>query len=121
MRNSNEQTMPRILRETKEGECMTLDMEVDSDLLWFRGHFPGHPILPGVVQLAWAASFAERHFGVSATPCEILRLKFKHVAVPPLTMQLRLTRRSGSEVQFEFAKDEQQYSQGCLKYEDPLS
>jgi 3-hydroxymyristoyl/3-hydroxydecanoyl-(acyl carrier protein) dehydratase len=121
MRNPDECTMPRILRETKNGESISFDMEVDSSLPWFRGHFPGNPILPGVVQLSWATILAERHFGVSATPREIVRLKFRNVAVPPLTMQLRLTRRSLTDVQFEFANDEQEYSQGCLKYAVPVS
>jgi 3-hydroxymyristoyl/3-hydroxydecanoyl-(acyl carrier protein) dehydratase len=120
MNSSDEWTMPRILRETAEGESIGFDLEVGSDLPWFRGHFPGRPILPGVVQLFWAACLAERRFGVSAAPCEILRLKFKSVAVPPLTMQLKLIRRSGTEVLFEFTNNNQQYSQGCLNYSVPL-
>ena len=42
------------------GVEVTAELDVDPDLPLFKGHFPGHPVLPGVVimeALAQAASF----------------------------------------------------------------
>lgn len=42
------------------GESITAELEVTEDLPLFKGHFPNHPVLPGVIimeALAQAASF----------------------------------------------------------------
>lgn len=42
------------------GETITAELDVDEDLPLFEGHFPTHPVLPGVIimeALAQAASF----------------------------------------------------------------
>ena len=42
------------------GVDVTAELDVDPDLPLFKGHFPGHPVLPGVIimeALAQAASF----------------------------------------------------------------
>ena len=48
----------RIL-ECEPGVSVVAELDVDSDLPLFQGHFPGYPILPGVIimeALAQAAS-----------------------------------------------------------------
>jgi len=53
---------PRIVSETL-GPPVRLELAVAPDLPCFEGHFPGVPVLPGVVQLDWrfasAASTSE--------------------------------------------------------------
>ena len=44
----------------EEGSHITAELDVDPDLPLFAGHFPTHPVLPGVIlmeALAQAASF----------------------------------------------------------------
>ena len=51
--------MTRVV-ECTPGESITAELDVDPDLPLFRGHFPTHPVLPGVIimeSLAQAASF----------------------------------------------------------------
>lgn len=49
----------RVL-ECEPGASITAELDVDPELPLFAGHFPGHPVLPGVIimeALAQAASF----------------------------------------------------------------
>lgn len=42
------------------GDCVEAELDVDPSLPLFQGHFPGHPVLPGVIlmeALAQAACF----------------------------------------------------------------
>ena len=55
--------MPTVVsRHIGETEAR-LDLKLEPELLWFEGHFPGQPILPGVAQLHIAASMAEEVWG----------------------------------------------------------
>ena len=52
--------MTRVV-ECTPGESITAELDVDPDLPLFRGHFPTHPVLPGVIimeALAQCASIA---------------------------------------------------------------
>ena len=49
----------RVL-ECEPGSSITAELDVDPELPLFAGHFPGHPVLPGVIimeALAQTASF----------------------------------------------------------------
>jgi 3-hydroxymyristoyl/3-hydroxydecanoyl-(acyl carrier protein) dehydratase len=48
----------------------------------FAGHFPGRPILPGVVQLDWAVRLASICFGGPFRPARRVRVKFMAIIAP---------------------------------------
>jgi len=108
----------RISRDT-QGDSLTMSLEISEDLDCFRGHFPGIPVLPGVVQLHWAVEISREHFGLTGVPCDIRRLKFKNVVTPPATVELALTRTGPNETRFEFSGDGKTYSQGRLGFSGP--
>jgi acyl-coenzyme A synthetase/AMP-(fatty) acid ligase/3-hydroxymyristoyl/3-hydroxydecanoyl-(acyl carrier protein) dehydratase len=56
----------------------------------FDGHFPGVPILPGVVQLQWAVETARRCFAVEASVRGLEVLKFQQVIRPETDLTLTL-------------------------------
>ena len=89
---------------------------MSTELDWFRCHFPGQPVLPGVVQLHWAVLVATACFDVSGVPTEIKRLKFKKVFTPPQSLELTLQMRGSSETQFRFSHADDQYSEGRLVF-----
>jgi 3-hydroxymyristoyl/3-hydroxydecanoyl-(acyl carrier protein) dehydratase len=54
----NEQTMPVVDDRQVDGKTATIRCRVPEDLVYFDGHFPGNPVVAGVVQLAWVTAFA---------------------------------------------------------------
>jgi 3-hydroxymyristoyl/3-hydroxydecanoyl-(acyl carrier protein) dehydratase len=63
-----------------------------SDLVWFEGHFPDEPVLPGIAQVHLAAQWAERVWAWQPASANLLRLKFRHILRPGDTATLSLHR-----------------------------
>ena len=106
--------LPRILSRSDDFPNHRLLLEISPELDCFQGHFPGNPVLPGVVQLHWAIIISLSLFGFRDAPLEIKQLKFKNVVTPPATLELTLRNPTEHEVLFEYASPGQLHSQGRL-------
>jgi 3-hydroxymyristoyl/3-hydroxydecanoyl-(acyl carrier protein) dehydratase len=107
---------PRVLSIRDEASATRLCLDVAEDLSWFRGHFPGQPVLPGMVQLHWAVLVCRALYGFDDAPQEVKRLKFKNVVVPPRNLELLVTRKGAHEVQFRFSGDGEENSEGRIVF-----
>ena len=78
---------PRSLRPSGPG---AFAFEVEPEHPAFEGHFPGLPILPGVVQVDWALRLGTEAFGPFGAFAALEHLKFQAVITPgePLTLEL---------------------------------
>ena len=92
---------PGIVAIDADGDQVTLRLEVTPNLSWFRGHFPGEPVLAGIIQAHWAVQASAILFSLDGPPQHIKRLKFSNIIVPPRTIELTLTRHGECEVQFQ--------------------
>jgi 3-hydroxymyristoyl/3-hydroxydecanoyl-(acyl carrier protein) dehydratase len=110
---------PRVIAIDDDGGQVTLQLDVTPDLSWFRGHFPGEPVLAGIIQTHWAVQAASALFGLEGTPQHIKRLKFSNIIVPPRVIELMLTRHGEHEVQFQIQGKGLQHSQGRLIFPEP--
>lgn len=63
-------------------DSATLEFRFASSQPVFAGHFPGHPILPGVFQLEMARVAAEAVAGSSLKVREIVKAKFRRPIRP---------------------------------------
>lgn len=67
-------------------------LDLTPDLLWFEGHFPDFPILPGIAQVHLAVKWAEHLFGWTPPSAKLTRLKFRHVLRPGDKVRLKIAR-----------------------------
>jgi len=88
-------SLPPILSETVEGSVAEYRLSVPADLPWFRGHFPGHPVLPGLLQVEWARQLAERDLYPNGGFQGLRSVKFQRLVHPGCELCLRLEARQG--------------------------
>jgi 3-hydroxymyristoyl/3-hydroxydecanoyl-(acyl carrier protein) dehydratase len=90
---------------------------VPGDLPVFAGHFPGVPIVPGVIQLGWVAELSRAHGLAAGQFVGIASAKFRRILQPGVELQVRLQPgRLGDEVQFEFKVDDFLVSCGRIRF-----
>lgn len=91
-----------LLNEVRRIESNALDARVcvPQDSIWFTGHFPGEPILPGIALLhtVYEAILREgRDRGESVKVSSLRRIRFTGPVRPGETLLLSLTREDGNE------------------------
>lgn len=75
--------MPNILSVSKTDQYAVYELHIPGDLAHFSGHFPGLPILPGIVQVDWAIRLMRESFGVSDERFVAIKgLKFSSPLLP---------------------------------------
>jgi len=90
---------------------------VAADNTWFEGHFPGLPILPGVVQIGWAVHFAGVTCGFDGGVSALEQVKFKRPIRPGARLTLHLKPDAAArKVRYEFRDAEFTYSNGTLNF-----
>jgi 3-hydroxymyristoyl/3-hydroxydecanoyl-(acyl carrier protein) dehydratase len=110
--------MPEILDETRDGDSVTLRLRVQPELAHFAGHFPGLPILPGIVQTDWAVRLGRRHFGGLDNSLGIDQLKFQAMVRPGMELTLSLTHDAARHtLQFAYRDAHRTYSSGRIRFE----
>ena len=80
----------------------------------FDGHFPGFPILPGVIQLGRAVDEARRAFAIASPLKTVKKMKFMSPIRPGMGVTLALERRGAGEVSYSFEADGCVHSCGTL-------
>ena len=113
---------PEFLSVRVAEKSATIEMTISPELHWFDGHFPGQPVLPGVVQTHWAALLAFAMFNPPEEFSGLTRLKFKTPLLPHQTVFLQLTDNpSRSLTNYRFHSDDIDYSSGTLHFGDPAT
>ncbi|WP_040890785.1 ApeI family dehydratase [Vibrio ezurae] len=69
----------------------TLRLNVDADILDFKGHFAHFPLLPGVSQIDWALFYAIKYLGTPAIFKGMEVIKFQEPIFPDALVTLDLS------------------------------
>lgn len=84
--------LPVVTASRPRGETgIALELVVQPALLWFQGHFPDAPILPGVVEIHWALHFARLHLGLDLPAAQEFQIKYKALIRPGDCLVLALS------------------------------
>jgi 3-hydroxyacyl-[acyl-carrier-protein] dehydratase len=99
------------------------EIEIPAGSPLFAGHFPGHPILPGIAHLR----FVERALGIPLTAARSVRLR--RPVIPGETLELALISGEGGWTRFEITHQGKPVSGGSVAtggeesggWEDPVA
>ena len=85
----------------------------------FAGHFPGMPILPGVVLLDMALHVVTDAAEIKLEGCEIGSIKFLGPAKPGDTLQIRHDFQTGGIIRFDIADGARKIASGNIVLKSP--
>ena len=74
----------------RDAQRAVLELSAPSDLCYFNGHFPGVPILAGVVQIHWVITCGRQFFDLPPVFRGIHALRFRHILGPDKPFRLEL-------------------------------
>jgi acyl-coenzyme A synthetase/AMP-(fatty) acid ligase len=110
------QGMEVLAQFTHEG-AQHYELRVPAGLSHFSGHFPGLPILPGVVQIDWAIHLGAQHWPGVRSIASIERLKFMAPVPPGALLRLALSHDPARcRVRFAYRLGERDCASGVLAY-----
>lgn len=110
--------IPEIGRVQRTDTGIRLDFAVPASLEYFAGHFPGCPLLPGVVQIGWAVELARQHIPFDAPFRSLAGVKFTRVIQPGSSVSLLLALdRERRELTFEYLSDGEPCSGGRVRFQ----
>lgn len=99
-----------------DGSRVQLTLLVDAALPQFSGHFPGHPVLPGVAQLDWVLLFGHEWFDIAGEFTGMEALKFQRVVLPPTQLALSLDWQAPNRLTFRYQSALGQHSSGRVLF-----
>ena len=110
--------LPEVLAVRREGAArVVLDLTVPAWLAYFAGHFPGLPVLPGVVQIDWAARFGHTHLPVEGAFSALENVKFLAPVHPGARLELALGWDAAKRhLEFLFAGGGRTFSSGRIVF-----
>ena len=76
--------------QAQHDDSIVLTLHIPATLCYFPDHFAHFPLLPGVVQIDWAARYAQHYFALTGAGQRLEQVKFQAVIKPDDTVQLSL-------------------------------
>ncbi len=108
---------PIMQNITKTDSKFSADLIFLKDSSYFNGHFPGHPILPGVIQMHFVMTFIKQYFNKEATNYHVLKLKFSNLILPDTQIYFELNKIDDNEFTFEYSHNGNSCSKGKIVIE----
>lgn len=107
--------------------CLVFDLIIGADISYFSGHFPEQAVLPGVVQVHWAAKLGLLWIQGDAEPrlaldssVQLKKVKFNTPVLPAYQLSLELMYRAEKEqITFHYYNAEHTFSSGVINFALP--
>jgi 3-hydroxymyristoyl/3-hydroxydecanoyl-(acyl carrier protein) dehydratase len=98
----------------------SIELTIPADHPAFAGHFPGNPIVPGVVLLDEAVFAIGAATGAADAPFTLTQVKFRQVLRPGEPLTLRFEAAGERRFRFEFESRGRGVASGTLVFDaDP--
>lgn len=84
---------------------ISADVEVDKDSPWFKGHFPGKAILPGIAQIGMAFEVIkglQQSLQLRLKVNEIRKIRFTQIIVPGDAIRITAEANKNNPLAFTF-------------------
>lgn len=91
-----------------------IDLSAPHDLAYLEGHFPGTPIVPGVVQIDWAIRLAVCYLELNLEAGTHFQVKYRRLFLPGQQVTLTLHSKNGS-LRFDYADRGEILSSGSIR------
>jgi 3-hydroxymyristoyl/3-hydroxydecanoyl-(acyl carrier protein) dehydratase len=116
-------TLPEVLAVERQrndlGEEVRLSLRIPPELAWFVGHFPGTPLLPGLVQTHWIVEFARQHYELPPHFLSMTNMKFMRLILPDARVDLRIRYVTAKgELSFEYREATAICASGRMRFGD---
>lgn len=106
--------IPSVSNASEDDGSWSADFVFDPSAQYFKGHFPGLPVLPGVAQLGVAHHFLEARLGRRARLSSVRKMKFTHAIVPGVEVRFTLKQAGAGEWSYEYRKGDVICSSGVM-------
>ncbi len=104
---------PVLIAESRTPRTLERELRVPADLAFLEGHFPGQPVVAGVVQLHWVMQAAADLLGEAPRVRGFEGLRFRDVLLPDQGFRLSLElSESGDRLRFELSDGERVFASG---------
>ena len=110
--------LPEVLeRRTTSENKLQLVLRIPDTLFYFNGHFPGNPVLPGLVQINWVQHYGEFFLTGYYRFKRLETLKFQQIIQPGDVVTLTLNwQPSTSRLVFSYVSAESKHSSGHMVF-----
>ncbi|MGF1759094.1 3-hydroxyacyl-ACP dehydratase [Photobacterium sagamiensis] len=107
---------PTIIAQHIADDRAVLTLKVDADILDFQGHFPSHPLLPGVTQIDWALFYGQTLLNAHPNFAGMEVIKFQNPILPDSIVELSLNwSEEKQKLQFTYSSEKGPHSSGRIK------
>lgn len=104
---------PIVLGEERSANTLVRELCVPADLAFLEGHFPGQPVVAGVVQLHWVMIAAAEILGEMPRVRVLEGLRFRDALLPEQRFRLSLELSEARDrLRFELSDGERVFAKG---------
>ena len=103
---------PEVLEAIRSEASAQWRCRVPQDLSCWPGHFPGSPVVPGVLQIDWAMDLASELLGDLPRICEMDQVTFRDTLRPGDTFRLRVDAEADGWIRFRIWSESAEHASG---------